>query len=214
MTRFILVRHGQTEWNRVERFRGRIDIPMNETGLWQAEAAGRSLVGSGIAAIYTSPLNRALKTAEAIASVLGLTVTPMDELIDFDYGDWQGLTPEEVEARYPGLYHQWLTDPASLRIPGGESLQDVRRRVVEGLGRLIQRHPDQTIALVTHKVVCKVTLLAILDLDSSHYWRLEQDNAAISIFEHRDGRFVLTLMNDTCHLREGGQRLGVGELGA
>lgn len=201
MTRFFLVRHGQTEWNLVERFRGRLDIKLNETGVHQAEAAGRSLRGSGIVAIYSSPLSRAFQTAEAIGAALGLPVSPMDELVDFNFGDWQGLTPEEVEARYPGQHQQWLTAPASVRPPGGETLQDVRRRVVEALGRLARIHQDETIALVTHKVVCRIMLLAILDLDNSHYWRIEQDNTAISIFEHRRDQFVLQLMNDTCHLR-------------
>ncbi len=201
MTRFILVRHGQTEWNRVERFRGRLDIQLNETGVRQAEAAGRALANAGIVAIYTSPLSRAYQTAQAIGVALGLSPIPIEGLVDFDFGDWQGLSPQEVEARYPGLHQQWLTDPANVRIPGGETLQDVRRRVVESLGELISRHPDQTVALVSHKVVCKVILLAILDLDNSHYWRLEQDNAAISSFEHGRGGFVLTSMNDTCHLR-------------
>lgn len=201
MTRFFLIRHGQTEWNRLERFRGRLDIKLNETGIRQAEAAGRALAGQGILAVYTSPLSRALQTAKAIGSALGLTPVPMVELEDFDFGDWQGLTPQEVEARYPGMHQQWLTDPSSLRIPGGETLQDVRRRVVEGLGKLISAHPDGTVALVTHKVICKMILLAILGLDDSHYWRLEQDNAAISCFEYRRGDFVLVSMNDTCHLR-------------
>lgn len=201
MTRFYLVRHGQTEWNRVERFRGRLDIQLNETGVRQAEAAGRSLKGSGIVAVYSSPLSRAVQTAEAIGAATGLPVSPMDELIDFNFGDWQGLTPEEVEARYPGQHQQWLVDPAGVHIPGGETLQDVRRRLVEALGRLIRIHQDEAVALVTHKVVCKVMLLAVLDLDNSHYWRIEQDNAAISIFEHRRDQFVLQTMNDTCHLR-------------
>lgn len=202
MTRFILIRHGQTEWNRVERFRGRLDIPLNETGLRQAEAVARSLANMGIAAIYSSRLRRARQTADAIGAVLGLPVNSMDELIDFDYGDWQGLSPREVEARYHDLHHQWFNDPADVQIPGGETLNGVRGRVTQGLGHLLNQHPDETIVLVTHKVICKVFLLAILDIDNSRYWRLEQDNGAISIFEHHYGRYVLTSMNDTCHLTD------------
>jgi phosphoserine phosphatase len=202
MIRFVLVRHGQTEWNLNERFRGRLDIALNETGLRQAEAAARSLANAGITAIYTSPLSRARQTAEAIGAALGLPVNEMDELTDFNFGAWQGLTPKEVEARYHDLHHQWFNDPANLHIPGGETLKDVRLRVLEGLGRLISAHADQTVALVTHKVICKVMLLAILDVDNSGFWRLEQDNSAISVFERHYGRYVLTLLNDTCHLRE------------
>lgn len=158
------------------------------------------LTDSGITAVFASPLSRTMQTAETIGTILGVQVTPMDALIDFDYGAWQGLTPSEVENRYPGMHQQWLDDPASLRIPGGESLLDVRQRVIAGLGQLLKTHQGQAIVLVTHKVVCKIMLLTILDLDNSHYWRLEQDTGAISIFEERHGQYVLTLMNDTCHL--------------
>jgi len=96
MTRFVLVRHGQTEWNRVERFRGRADIPLNETGLAQAKALARRLASWAIAAVYSSPLQRTRETGKAIARQLGLQVEPLEGLIDIDYGALQGLTPEEA----------------------------------------------------------------------------------------------------------------------
>ncbi|MCL5075779.1 MAG: histidine phosphatase family protein [Chloroflexi bacterium] len=201
MTRIILVRHGQTEWNRVERFRGRADVGLNQTGLIQAQAVARRLRAEGsLVAVYSSPLSRSLETARPIAEMFGLAVQHLAGLIDIDYGEWQGLTPEEVAAKYAALYHCWQEKPHLAQIPGGENLGQVRQRVVAALNEAIARHPGQTIVLVSHKVICKVLLCAVLGLDDSHFWRIEQDNGAINIIEYQDGVFTIRLVNDTCHL--------------
>lgn len=202
MTRFILVRHGQTEWNRVERFRGRADVPLNDVGLAQAAATGRRVVAEWRpTAVYTSPLSRAVATAEAIAAPLGLPVVPLEGLTDIHYGEWQGLTPEEARARWPDLVHAWYTAPATVKIPGGESLAELRERAMAAIRELATRHPGQTIAVVSHTVVNRVILLAVLGLGNERFWRLRQDNCAINVFEAEDGDFALVTMNDTCHLR-------------
>lgn len=201
ITRFILVRHGQTEWNRVERFRGRADVPLNEVGLAQAAATGRRIAaGWQPAAVYTSPLSRAAVTAQAIAAHFNLPVIPLDGLADIHYGDWQGLTPEEAAARWPDLVHAWYTAPAAVRIPGGESLADLRERAMAAIHELTTRHAGQTIVVVSHTVVNRVILLAILGLGNDRFWRLRQDNCAINVFEAKGGDFTLVAMNDTCHL--------------
>lgn len=200
-TRFILVRHGQTEWNRVERFRGRADVPLNNVGLAQAAATGRRVAAEWQpAAVYSSPLSRAVATAEAIAAPLGLPVIPLDELTDIHYGQWQGLTPEEAHARWPDLVHAWYTAPATVRVPGGESLADLRERAMAAIHQLTARHAGQTIALVSHTVVNRVILLAVLGLGNERFWRLRQDNCAINVFEAEGDEFTLVTMNDTCHL--------------
>lgn len=200
-TRFILVRHGQTEWNRVERFRGRADVPLNAAGLAQAAATGRRIAAEWQpAAVYASPLSRAVVTAEAIAAHFGLPVTRLDGLADIDYGDWQGLTPEEARGRWLDLVHAWYTAPATVQIPGGESLAALRARVMAAIRELAARHDGQTIALVSHTVVNRVILLAVLGLGNERFWRLRQDNCAINVFESDGGDFTLASMNDTCHL--------------
>lgn len=201
MTKFILVRHGQTEWNRVERFRGRIDIPLNETGLAQAEAVGARLANSRIAAIFSSPLSRTMATAEPISRRTGVAVQRLDGLIDVDFGEWQGLSPNEVAERCPNEFALWSTKPKGLRFPGGESLEEVRLRAVSTVSDLVPRYDDSTVVLVSHNVVCRVLLLGLLGLDESHFWQIGQDNAAINAFVHDARRgFVVTLVNDTCHL--------------
>jgi broad specificity phosphatase PhoE len=201
VTRFILVRHGQTEWNRVERFRGRADLSLDETGRRQAEAAALRLKGEQIAAIYSSPLKRTIETAGILARQLKLPVQPFEGLLDIDFGSWQGLSPEEASKQDSQLYKKWLEHPNEVCFPHGESLDIVRQRVVAGVEDVALKHEDQTVALVSHKVVCQVLMCAMIGLDNSHFWQVRQDVNAINIFELRDGSPLVMLVNDTCHLK-------------
>ena len=202
MTRMILVRHGQTEWNRVERFRGRADVPLDETGLAQAEATGRRTAADVIpAAVYSSPLARAVKTAEAIAGHFALAVQVHPGLADIDYGEWQGLTPDEARARWPEINHAWYNAPHTARIPGGETLDDLRARAMAAVAELAARHAGQSIVLVGHTVVNRVILLGVLGLGNERFWRLRQDTCAVNVFEAEGGDFTLVSLNDTCHLQ-------------
>lgn len=201
MSRIVLVRHGQTEWNRVERFRGRADVPLNETGLAQAEATGRRVAAQWHpVAIYSSPLSRAMKTAEAIAEHFALPVQTHPGLIDIDYGDWQGLTPEEARARWQPMVDAWYNTPHLARIPRGETLDDLRTRGMAMVNEIVARHAEQTVVLVGHTVINRVILLAILGLNNDRFWRIKQDTCAINVFEASNGDFTLVSLNDTCHL--------------
>lgn len=200
MTRFVLIRHGQTEWNREERYRGRADIPLNETGHEQARRIAAALAGTPVAAVYASPLQRCIQTAEPTAWGHGLTPQPLEGLLDIHFGRWQGLTPAEATEAYPDLHRLWVTSPGRARFPDGESLEDVHARATSALADLIERHAGQTVILVSHKIVCKVILCAVLGLTNDHIWRIEQDNAAINVFQHDDSSWVVLSLNDTCHL--------------
>jgi probable phosphoglycerate mutase len=208
MTRIVLIRHGQTEWNRVERFRGRADVPLNEAGLAQAEATGQRVAadvspsgGWQPAAVYASPLSRAVKTAEAIARRLGLAVQIHAGIADIDYGQWQGLSPDEAKERWPEIHHAWFNAPQTARIPGGETLDEIRVRAMGAVSEIAAHHAGQTVAVVSHTVVNRVILLAILGLGNDRFWRLRQDTCAINVFEADGGDFTLVSLNDTCHLR-------------
>lgn len=201
MTEFVLVRHGQTEWNRVERFRGRADVPLNATGLAQAEATGERVARTWRpAAIYASPLSRATVTAEAAGRRLGLPVLPLPGVIDIDYGEWQGLTPDEARARWRELVAAWYAEPHTVRVPGGESLAGLRERAMAAIHELAERHRDATVVVVSHTVVNRVILLAVLGLGNNRFWRLRQDNCAINVFEAEGGDYTLVSLNDVCHL--------------
>ena len=200
MTEIILVRHGETEWNVAEIFRGRIDIELNETGIRQAELLAEYLSKIRINAIYSSPLKRALKTAEIISGYHKLDVAIADGLIDFNFGKWQGLSHQEVKDRYKELYAAWTNHPDQVKIPGGESLDEVRKRATGVVDNIIERYKGSVI-LVSHRVVNKVLICALLGLDNSHFWSIKQDTCGISTFTYEYEQFILTKHNDTSYLK-------------
>ncbi len=202
MTTLILVRHGQTSWNRVERFRGRADVPLDETGLAQARATGKRVAAAWQPiAVYSSPLSRALSTAEAIAAHFSLPVIPHPDLADIDYGQWQGLTPDEARARWPDALTTWYEAPHQARIPGGETLDNLRARAMACVRDLSARHAGETIVLVGHTVINRIILLGVLGLGNERFWRIRQDTCAINVVEVEGDTFTLVSLNDTCHLR-------------
>lgn len=203
MTRIILVRHGQTAWNQAERIRGQVDIPLDEVGLAQAEAtAARVAEEWNPVAIYSSPLLRAVQTAQAIARKCKLDVQIVAGMNDMNFGQWQGVPYDEVERRWPDLARAWLKTPHLVTFPDGENLAMVRQRAMAALTQLIEQHPEDEIVIVAHTVVNRVLLCAVLGLDNSEYWRIGQDTCAINVIDWRKGKFFIHSLNDICHLRQ------------
>jgi broad specificity phosphatase PhoE len=204
MTRVILVRHGQTAWNRSERFRGREDLPLDAVGRRQAAAAGRYIGARwSPAAIYCSPLKRAVETAQAIADACHLPVQSHADLIDIDYGRWQGFTASEASALYPDQYRCWIETPQGAEIPEGERLPGVQDRTSRALLEIVGAQRDSTTVIVGHTVVNRVLLCTVLGLDLSRFWHLRQETAAINVFDWDGSDFTLVSLNDTCHLHRG-----------
>ena len=201
MAELILARHGETAWNVEKVFRGRADVDLDRVGLKQAELLGKYLSNWELEAIYSSPLRRALDTANMVAGYQKVAVRVAEGLTDFDYGEWQSVPEQEVKKLYPALLNEWHSNPHKVRTPGGESLEDVRRRVVELINDILPRHRGNVL-LVSHRVVIKVLICDFLGLDNSHFWNIRHDVCGITTFDHVDGRFVLTRHNDTSHLRE------------
>ena len=203
MTKIILVRHGHVEGISPERFRGRADLALTPEGRRQAEATARRIEASWIpTGLYASPLSRCRATAEAIGRPFGLIPTPVQGLMDIDYGEWQGLTPDEVRRKWPEALDTWYRAPHWAAIPGGESLQDVLARGVAALRVVIGRHPRETIVLVGHDSVNRVILLHALELPLSRYRRLGQDPCAINEIDFSAGEFTVHSVNGTWHLKE------------
>ena len=201
MTSLYLVRHGQTAWNKEEIFRGRTDVPLDETGLRQAELAGEYFKGLEIHGIYSSPLARAWQTAQKIASRHSHQVQPLEGIIDMSFGNWEGHPHEEIRKMDPETYRLWREEPHRARLPGGESLDEVRVRAMAAVEEVIQSNSGRTLVLVSHRVVNKVLICGILGIDNSHFWQIAQDTTAINLIHHRKGRYVLSLLNETCHLK-------------
>jgi probable phosphoglycerate mutase len=152
-------------------------------------------------AIYSSPLQRALQTAQPIAARFGLPMQPLAGIIDIHYGAWQGLSPEEAATKYPRLYRLWLTQPQRAHIPGGETLPQVRRRAMAALRKVVAGHGGATIVLVSHLVVCRLLLLGVLGLPTGRFWRIAQETGTINVFEHDENGFSIVALNDAGHLR-------------
>ncbi len=201
MTKIYLVRHGQTQWNREEIFRGTVDVPLNEIGRKEAQLVAEALSGQAIQAVYSSPLNRAKDTAEAIARFHGLEVRIIEGLRDLSFGEWQGVSHVTVRERYPDLYRRWLQEPQTVTFPGGESLKVLQSRTVEAVRQVILNHVEDTIVMVSHRVVNRVLICGLVGIDLSRFWQIGQDTTAINVLICKKGHFVLTCLNDTCHLR-------------
>ncbi len=201
-TTLVLVRHGQTEWNIGDRFRGRANIPLDATGLAQAEVTARYIAAHWTPdAVYCSPLLRARQTAEKIAQPFHLHERAHPGLLDIDYGAWEGHTAEELRAQHwEEALELWYTQPQDTPIPGGETVQAVRLRAMGALNEIVERHADGTVVIVAHTVVNRLLLLGILGLGNERFWHLGQDTCAINLIEFDGQDYKLLKMNDTCHL--------------
>lgn len=201
MTQIYLVRHGQTQWNREEIFRGTADVPLNESGIREAHLTAEALKDKPIKAIYSSPLARAKGTAEAIAALHGLEVIIIDGLKDLCFGEWQGVSHQVVQEQYPELYRNWVEEPHMVTFPDGESLGALQSRAVEAVKRIVLKHPEEIIVMVSHRVVNRVLICGLVGIDLSRFWQIGQDTTAINLLTWKKGRFILACLNDTCHLR-------------
>jgi broad specificity phosphatase PhoE len=201
MTKIYLVRHGQTEWNKTLTFRGRADIPLNEAGHREAKAIADALKDRNIEAVYTSPLKRSIETAQPSAAFFNLEIVSVQELIDINYGDWEGLTFHEVQQRYRDEYRTWEKTPHLIRFPHGETLDEARERSFHAFHSIVQRNPGKSLLIIPHRVINKILLCALLGLSNSHFWKIKQDTGCINLIEYEDRKFILSLMNDTCHLK-------------
>jgi broad specificity phosphatase PhoE len=201
MAELILARHGETVWNVEKVYRGRTDVNLDEVGIKQAELLGRHLSNWELEAIYSSPLRRAIDTANSIARYQKIGIHIAEGIIDFDYGEWQSLSEQRVKNLYPTLHDEWHNNPHKVRMPGGESLEDVKKRAIKVVNDVLSEYQG-SVVLVSHRVVNKVLICFLLGLDNSYFWDIKQDVGGITIFNYVDGRFVLTRHNDISHLKE------------
>lgn len=205
MTRIILVRHGHVEGIDPPRFRGRQDLPLTERGKAEALAVARRICRKWHpACVYTSPLSRCVQTGAAIADACGIQCESIEALSDLDYGNWQMKTYDEVAATEPALYALWFANPQLVRLPGGESLQELASRSADALRFVLERHPDQTVVMVAHDSVNRALLVQLAGLPLSSYWILAQDPCCINEIDIVAARIRFRGVNDTSHLDDPG----------
>ena len=201
MTRIILVRHGHVDWLAPERFRGRAELPLSDLGRRQARAAADTLRRPG----NRTPFIRA---RSAVAATPGPRLrhhfssnrSRSTGSADIDYGEWQGLTRDQAQERWPDETELWFRAPHLAAIPGGETLAALLSRATAALRDILRRHPAGTVVLVGHDSVNRALLLFALELPLSRYWHLRQEPCAVNELFFEDGSFVIRSINETQHL--------------
>ena len=201
--RLYVVRHGETDANKSGLALGRSDVELNETGRWQAERVAEALAREPVARVYSSPLKRAVATAEMIAGKHCLSVQIDDGLVEMDLAALDGMPFHEARERYPHYLDAWLGRRLPIASdPGGERLEQVTERAWLAIERIRERHHQgETVVAVTHNFVIQCLLCRVLGMDLEDFRRLRHHVTGITAFEFEDGRAILSSMNDTCHLR-------------
>ncbi|HYW25855.1 MAG TPA: histidine phosphatase family protein [Terriglobales bacterium] len=181
--RLFLVRHAAPEEWSAGRCVGRTDVPLSPAGLRAAEGLAAAFAGLDVAAVYATPLRRAAATAEPIAAAVGRDVTPCPGMREIDFGAFEGRTPDEIERADPDFYARWMTAPAAVRFPGGESYGDVRARAVPAIEEVVRRHADGTAVAVAHAGSIRIVLAWALEMPDAASFRLAVPHAAVSVLD-------------------------------
>lgn len=201
MTRLLLVRHGRSVWNALGRIQGQVDIELDDEGVRQAERVAARVKQFDIAAIYSSPLQRARVTAETIGAQANLPVACDDRLMEYQFGVVNGLTWDELVVRHPELAKHWVDDAWTVPIEGSEGRVNFAARVTAVMDDLIARHPDQQVVVVAHGGTFNVYLAKMLGLDLKRRHPFHFGNTSLSSVEVKNGVFSVHFLNDLCHLK-------------
>lgn len=198
----ILVRHGETSWNRERRVQGITDLDLNEEGVRQARLLAASLKGQPIEAIYTSPLKRARQTAEIINIYHGVPIHEDRRLREMDQGVFEGLSYPELMRCERDFLRRWMTDPAAVRMPGGESLTELQGRAWPATAEIVAQGVNAL--MVSHNFTLAAILCFILDINLSEFRRVSMDTASRTMVRFQEGRGRVVYLNDRSHLEERG----------
>jgi broad specificity phosphatase PhoE len=199
-----LIRHGNTEFNEKKTFRGHFDVPLDSKGLKQAEKTGQFLKDIHLEVIYSSPLSRALKTAETIKKYQepSTEIIEDDCFTDLSFGQWEGMTYEDAERKYPEIFLKWTREPFKVRIPGGGTLSGVQEKAWRALKDIVTQSPYSNIGIVAHRIVNKLLISKMLDIKESGIWKIIQNPCCINIFEYRYGIFFVSKLNYDSHITD------------
>ncbi len=207
MARLILVRHGQTEWNRLKRYQGQTDIELNETGIQQARKAAGRLAKEKIDAIYCSDLVRARQTAEIIAVPhnMGEAIHESPLLREMSFGDYEGMTFEEMDPKFQLIFSadpSWRSSGPDVRAPGGESIADLAARIEQFTRQILEKHNlQETVLIAAHGGPLQVLICQLLGIGIDHWWQIRLSSASVSIVETYPQGTSITLLNGVSHLK-------------
>jgi broad specificity phosphatase PhoE len=198
--RVFVIRHGETEFSRERRFAGARDVPLSARGRLQSEAVAAALAREPLAAVYTSPLERARASAELIAKPHGLEPRVAPAFREMGFGQWEGLLRDELAARAPSEATAWRDSPHLAVPPDGERLADVAARVGQAIEELRDAHAGATVALVTHAIVTRLIVLRGLGLGPERLWSVDASPAGITEIEYQGDWVTVHRMNTLAHL--------------
>ncbi len=203
-TRIFLVRHGETHWNLTHRFQGRTDVPLNQEGKNQARALALTLKDEPLSAIYSSPLVRAVETARLIKEFHPATPLFEEEgLTEMDLGEFDGMEAAYWSAHYQDFLKAWRSSPGPLKMPGGESLQEVQIRAIDTLKRITKLYPSgSTLLLCSHNFVNRALLCQALGFSLDKFRDVKQDTATLNVLYMQGQRLWAELVNDLSHLKK------------
>lgn len=201
MTKIIFVRHGETEWNIMGKYQGQSDISLTEKGRTQGKLLAKYFPEENLSVIYSSDLSRATETAEYLAKKFNLEVNPEKDFREMNFGEWEGLTYEEIVTKYPEGMKNFMIRPDILKVPNGETFPILQERACKKLYELVQKHAGETIAIVAHGGVLRTMLADALEMPLKNLWRIRQYNTAVSSVLYGDAP-VVEFINNTEHLRK------------
>lgn len=200
MTRVVLIRHGQTEWNNAGRYQGQSNTELSDAGCRQAEMLAENFPVKNVDCVYSSDLNRAFATAKAVAKCFNLEVIPEKAFRELDFGDWEGLTYEEINHKWPEEVADFFGAPEKLKIPNGETFSQAAQRSVKRLKEIIADNEGKTIVVAAHGAVIRSMLATLMHIPLHYIWSIRQDNTAVNVLRF-DGDYVMVeAINSTAHL--------------
>ena len=199
--RFFLVRHGETEWNKLGRFQGHEDISLNERGMAQAKETARAALEWGHCAIYSSPLVRTVQVAEEITKVTPMTVSKEPGLKELSLGDLEGVTGEQMREEWPIVFAQWRANPEKMSMPNGESLVQLRERAWQVILDIEEKHtPEDSVVVISHNFTIRSIVGELLGQPLEFFHRMSLNLASVCTFDSDDRGRRLTGYNSTGHL--------------
>ena len=199
--RLVLVRHGETAWNKAGRFQGQSPVGLNPRGLSQARQVAKALSALKPEALYSSPLPRCLMTAQEISRELSIPVQPLEGIKEVNLGELEGITGDEMRTKYADIYAAWRKDPAEVVFPGGESIGQLQQRAWTAIEEIEKAHPNRVLLVaVSHNFAIRAILCRFLGLPLARFHMLRVDLGSISILQANSSTRQLLSVNEKCHL--------------
>ena len=201
MTRIFLIRHGETEWNKLGRLQGNSDVKLSPEGIRQAQLMAEKTPFLPVDAVYSSDLQRAVNTAKILAGRFNLPVTTKPGLRETNFGEWEGKVISKLLEEFPDAFGNFFIKPDKLHPPNGETFLQCQARVMNALDEIIAEHENQNVIVVSHGAAIRLAICAALDIRIRKMWSISQFNTALNVLIAEDGLFfTVELMNDTAHL--------------